>query len=72
MLITKKKNKNKTATILNKFFFDIITNLDIPPQYNETVPLGQNLGGPLIKAIRKYRSHLNIKTLKKKCNSDLR
>ena len=47
------ENDNKTATVFNNFFSNIITNLGIP-QYIEEEPVSQNINDPLIKAIVKY------------------
>ena len=57
----------KTATILNKFSSNNFKN----PQYNETEPLSQNVGDPLMKAIMKYRPHSTINQVKEKCNLNL-
>ena len=64
------ENDEKTATVLNNFFSNVITSLNIP-QYNETEPVSQNINDPLIAAIIKYRSHPSIIAIKDKCNSDL-
>ena len=64
------ENDEKTATVLNNFFSNVITSLYIP-QYNESEPLSQNINNPLIAAIIKYRSHPSIIVIKDKCNSDL-
>ena len=64
------ENDKNTASILNKFFSNIITTLGIP-QYNETKPVSHNIGDPLIKAIMKYRFHPGIVAIKKNCNSGL-
>ena len=63
------KNDEKTATVLNNFFSDVITSLNIP-QHNETETVSQNINDPLIAAIIKYRSHSSIIAIKDKCNSD--
>ena len=64
------ENDEKTATVLNNIFSNVITSLNIP-QYNETEPVSQNINDPLIAAIIKYRSHPSIIAIKDKCNSDL-
>ena len=64
------ENDEKTATVLNNFFSDVITSLNIP-QYNETETVSQNINDPLIAVIIKYRSHPSIIAIKDKCNSDL-
>ena len=64
------ENDEKTATVLNNFFSNVITSLNIP-QYNETEPVSQNINDPLIAGIIKYRSNPSIIAIKDKCNSDL-
>ena len=64
------ENDEKTAAVLNNFFSNVITSLNIP-QYNETEPVSQNMNDPLIAAIIKYRFHPSIIAIKDKCNSDL-
>ena len=64
------ENDKNTASILNKFFSNVITTLGIP-QYNETEPLSHNIGDPLMKAIMNYRFHPSIVVIKKNCNSGL-
>ena len=46
------ENDEKTATVLNNFFSNVITSLNIP-QYSETEPVSQNIIDPLIAAIHK-------------------
>ena len=62
------ENDKKTATVLNDFFSNIITNLGIP-QYIEGEPVSQNIDDPLMKAIIKYRLHPSIIAIKEKCVS---
>ena len=50
---TLQKLTKKTATVLNDFFSNIMTNLSIP-QYIEVEPVSQNKDDPLMKAIIKY------------------
>ena len=64
------ENDQKTATVLNNFFSNVITSFNIR-QYNETEPVSQSINDPLIAAIIKYRSHPSIIAKKDKCNSDL-
>ena len=64
------ENDKNTASVLNKFFSNIITALGIP-QYNETEPVSHSIGDPLMKAIMKYRFHCGIIAIKKNCNSGL-
>ena len=64
------KNDEKTATVLNNFFSNVIMSPNIQ-QHNETGPKSQNINDPLIAAIIKYRSHPSIIAIKDKCNSDL-
>ena len=44
------ENDEKTATVLNNTFSNVITSLNIP-RYNETEPASQNINDPLIVAI---------------------
>ena len=60
------ENDKKTATVLNDFFSNIITNLGIP-QYIEGEPVSQNIDDPLMKAIIKCRLHPSIIAIKEKC-----
>ena len=46
------ENDKNIAFILNEFFYNIITKLEIL-QYNETEPVSHNIGDPLMKAIMK-------------------
>ena len=62
------ENDKNSACILNELFCNVITTLWIP-QYNETEPVGHNIGDPLMKAILKYRFHPSIVAIKKNCNS---
>ena len=62
------ENDKKTATILNDFFSNIITNLGIP-QYIQGEPVSQNIDDLLMKAIVKYRLHPSIIAIKEKCVS---
>ena len=64
------KNDEKTATVLNNFFSNVITSPNIQ-QDNETGPKSQNINDPLIVAIIKYRFNPSIIAIKDKCNSDL-
>ena len=62
------ENDKKTATVLNVFFSNIITNLCIP-QHIEGEPVSRNIEDPLMKAIIKYRLHPTIIAMKEKCIS---
>ena len=64
------KNEEKTATVVNNFFSNVITSPNIQ-QHNETGPKSQNINDPLTAATIKYRSHPSIIAIKDKCNSDL-
>ena len=64
------ENDKNTASILNEFFSNIITTLGIP-QYNETEPMNQNIGDPLMKTVMNDRFHPSIVAIKKSCNSGL-
>ena len=63
------ENDEKTATVFNNFFSNIIKNLGVP-QYNEIDPVSQNLDNTLMKAIMKYRCYPSIIAIKEKCNSN--
>ena len=58
------ENDKNTASILNKFFSNVIITLGIP-RYNETEPVSHNIGDPLMKAIIKCRFHPSIVAIKK-------
>ena len=64
------ENDINTSSILNDFFSNIITTLNIL-QYNEMEPVSHNKGDPLMKAIMKYRFHYSIVAIKKNWNSGL-
>ena len=55
----------KTATVLNDFFSNIMTNLGIS-QYIEAEPVSQNIDNMLMKAIIKYTLHPSIIAIKGK------
>ena len=57
------ENDKKIATVLKKFFSNIISNLGIP-RYIEGEPASQNIDDPLMKAITKYRLHRSIIAIK--------
>ena len=59
------ENDKKTATVLDDFFSNIVTNLGIP-QYIKGEPVSQNIDDPLMKAIVKYRLHPSIIPIKEK------
>ena len=64
------ENDKKSATVLNRFFSNIIKSLGIP-QYKDAEPVGRNISDPVLKAIIKYRSHPSIKAIKEQCNTNL-
>ena len=60
------ENDKNTASVLNEFFSNIITTLEIP-QNNETEPVSHNID----ETIMKYRFHSSIIAKKKISNSGL-
>ena len=62
------RSDNETAKVLNEFFANIVTNLNIP-QFNQIDRTSENISDPVIKAIVKYRAHPSIITIKENCPS---
>ena len=58
----------KTAKLFNKFFSNIVTNLNIS-QFNKTDLMFEKLSDPVINAIVKCRAHPSIVAIKEKCTS---
>ena len=48
-----------TAKVLNTFFSNIVSNLDIA-EYSNCVPLANNISDPVSKCVVKYRNHACI------------
>ena len=63
------KSDKETTKVLNKFFSNVETNLNIP-QFNQIYRTSENISDPVIKAIVKYRAHLSIIAIKGNCNSE--
>ena len=62
------RGNNETAKVLNEFFANIATNLNIP-QFNQTDRTSENISDPVIKAIVKYSVHPSIIAIKENCTS---
>ena len=62
------KNEKRTSKVLNAFFSNIVQSLDIQ-QYNVDDPICENIKGPLLKGIVRYRNHPSTVAIKKFCNS---
>ena len=62
------RGDNETAKVLNEFFANIVTNLNIP-QFNQIDRTSENISDPVIKAIVKYRAHPSIIAIKENCTS---
>ena len=58
----------ETAKVLNEFFSNVVTNLNIP-QFNQIDRISENISDPVIKAIVKYRAHPSIIASKENCTS---
>ena len=56
------------AKVLNELFSNVVTNLNIP-QFNEIYRTSENISGPVIKAIVKYRAQSSIIAIKESCTS---
>ena len=51
------------AVILNDFFSNVITNLNLPPHIDPLINT-ENMEGPVLKAKIKFVNHPNIKTIR--------
>ena len=58
----------ETAKVLNEFFSNVVTNLNIP-QFNQIDRISENFSDPFIKAIVKHRAHPSIIAGKENCTS---
>ena len=56
-----------TAKVLNTFFSNIFSNLDIA-EYSNCEPLANNVSDPILKCVVKYRKHLSILAIGEVCN----
>ena len=62
------RSDKETAKVLNEFFSNVVTNLNIP-QFNQIDRTSENIRDPVIKAIVKYRAHPSIIAIKENCAS---
>ena len=62
------RSDNETAKVLNEFFANIVTNLNIP-QFNQIDRTSENISDPVIKAMVKYRAHPSATAIKENCIS---
>ena len=53
------KTESETAESLNSFFSNIVNNLNIS-RYSEFDSVKENITDPTLKAIFKYKDHINI------------
>ena len=60
------RSDKETAKVLNQFFSNVITNLNIP-QFNQIDRSSENISDPVIKAIVKYRAHPSVTAIKENC-----
>ena len=60
------RSDKETAKVLNQFFSNVVTNLNIP-QFNQIDRTSENISDPVIKAIVKYRAHLSVTAIKENC-----
>ena len=63
------KKDLETAEVLNKFFCNILQNLDISRFLNDK-PLTSNTNDATLKAILKYRNHPSIIAIQNKCKDN--
>ena len=59
-------NDENTAQVLNTFFSNIVSSLNIP-EYDTSDPISDNISDPIIKLIVKYRKHPSILTIGEVC-----
>ena len=62
------RSDKETAKVLNEFFTNVITNLNMP-QFNKIDQTSENISDPVINAIVKYRAHPSIIAIKENCTS---
>ena len=60
------KSDKETAKVLNEFFFNIVTNLNIP-QFNQIDRTSEKNSVSVIKAIVMYRAHPSAIAIKENC-----
>ena len=63
------KTDLETAEVLNKFFSNVVQNLDILRNSNNE-PLVSNTNDATLKAILKYRNHPSIIAIQNKCKDN--
>ena len=56
-----------TAKVLNTFFFNIVSNLNIA-EYSNCQPIANNISDPVLKCVVKYRIHPSILAIREVCN----
>ena len=61
------KTEKETAEAFNRFFGNIVKNLNIS-QYPEFEPIIEKVKDPNLKAILKYEKHPSILAMRTKCN----
>ena len=61
------KTEKGAAEVFNKFFGNIVKNLNIS-QYSDFDPIIENVKDPTLKAILKYKKHPSILAIRTKCN----
>ena len=57
-------NNKEIAEVLNTFFSNIVSNLNIP-EYPVNDPFIDNIDDPILKAVFKYKNHPSIKVIEK-------
>ena len=62
------RSDNETVKVLNEFFANIVTNLNIP-QFNQIDRTSEKIRDPVIKGTVKYRAHPSIIAIKENCPS---
>ena len=62
------RSDKETAEVLNEFFSNVVTKLNIL-QFNKIDRTSENISDPLIKAIVKYRAHRTVITIRENCTS---
>ena len=62
-------NDDETARVLNTFFSNIVSDLNIP-DHNSFDPLTKKIQEPVLKVIVKYRNHPSILTIGQVCKKN--
>ena len=63
-----KRSDKETAKVLNEFFANALTNLNIP-QFNQIDRTSENISDPVIKTTVKYRAYPSIIAITENCTS---